>query len=132
MRNMAEIKYTVEGPTDRLIIHSQENLGDAVFNTNCGTIVVDQFVFFGHKVMILTGTHDYNQFGYDRAHTWPKYQENHIHLKEGVWIASGAIVLGPCVIGANSVVAAGSVVLPGEYPDRVILAGNPARIIKEI
>ena len=52
------MRYTVEGPTERLIIHSEENLGDAVFNTNCGTITLDPFVFFGHKVMILTGSHD--------------------------------------------------------------------------
>lgn len=124
--------YTVEGPKERLIINSEENLGDAVFNTNCGTITIDQFVFFGHKVMILTGTHDVNEFGHDRAFNWPKYKDNHIHLKEGVWVASGAIVIGPCVIGANSVVAAGSVVLPGEYPEKVILAGNPAKIVRSI
>ena len=126
------MRYTVEGPTERLIIHSEENLGDAVFNTNCGTITLDPFVFFGHKVMILTGSHDPHEFIHDRAHTWPKYQDNHIHLKQGVWVASGAIVLGPCVIGEHSVVAAGAVVLPGEYPDKVILGGNPAKIIKEI
>lgn len=126
------MKYTVEGPEERLIIHSKENLLDAVFNTNCGTITLDPFVFFGHKVMILTGSHDVHEFGHDRTHNWPKYQENHIYLKEGVWVASGSIIIGPCTIGRDSVVAAGSVVLPGEYPDRVVLAGNPAKIVKEI
>lgn len=126
------MKYTIEGPEERLIINSKENLLDAVFNTNCGTITLDPFVFFGHKVMILTGTHDIYEFGYDRGHSWPKYQENHIYLKEGVWVGSGAIIIGPCTIGKDSVVAAGSVVLPGEYSDRVVLAGNPAKIVKEI
>jgi acetyltransferase-like isoleucine patch superfamily enzyme len=124
--------WTLEGPSERLIIHTKENLVDATFNTNGGTITIDPLVFFGHKVMILTGSHDPEEFGHDRAHNWPKYIENHIHIKEGVWVASGAIVIGPCVIGKDSVVAAGSVVLPGEYPDKVILGGNPARIIKTI
>jgi len=54
-----------------------------------------------------------------------------ILIKEGAWIASRVIILKNCVIGKNSVVAAGSVVTK-DIPDNVMVAGVPAKILKKI
>ena len=45
-----------------------------------------------------------------------------------VWIASGARVLKGARIGRDSVVAAQSVVLAGEYPSNSLVAGAPATV----
>jgi len=54
-----------------------------------------------------------------------------ITLKRGVWIGDSAIVCKGVTIGENSIVGAGSVVTR-DVPANVIVAGNPARIIKEL
>jgi acetyltransferase-like isoleucine patch superfamily enzyme len=54
-----------------------------------------------------------------------------IELGENVWIGDGAIVCKGVTIGANSVVAAGAVVAR-DVPADVIVAGNPARVVKEL
>ncbi len=54
-----------------------------------------------------------------------------IHIKKNCWIGAGATILRGVTIGENSVVGAGSVVTK-DVPDNVIVAGNPANIIKNI
>ena len=59
-----------------------------------------------------------------------------VHLKmkpvligENCFIGMNSIVLKGTTIGKNSIVGAGSVVC-GKFPENVVIAGNPARIIK--
>ena len=53
-----------------------------------------------------------------------------IKIGNNVWIGWNSTILKGVEIGDNSIVAAGSVVLAGNYPAGVLLAGNPAKIIK--
>lgn len=53
-----------------------------------------------------------------------------ILIGEGCFIGVNSIILKGTSLGKNVVVGAGSVVC-GTFPDNVIIAGNPARIIKE-
>lgn len=52
-----------------------------------------------------------------------------IKIGDGCFIGANSIILKGTKLGKNCVVGAGSVV-SGHFPDNVILAGNPARIIK--
>jgi acetyltransferase-like isoleucine patch superfamily enzyme len=52
-------------------------------------------------------------------------------LKKGCWVGANAIILPGVTIGENSVIAAGSVVTKS-IPDRVVAAGSPARVIRQI
>jgi acetyltransferase-like isoleucine patch superfamily enzyme len=54
-----------------------------------------------------------------------------IVIEDDVWIGCNAIILKGVHIGRSSVVAAGSVVTK-DVPEKVLVAGNPARIIREV
>jgi acetyltransferase-like isoleucine patch superfamily enzyme len=52
-------------------------------------------------------------------------------IEDQVWIAAHAVILKGVTIGRGSVVGAGAVVT-SDIPPRVVVAGNPAKIIKSI
>lgn len=52
-----------------------------------------------------------------------------IKIGDGCFIGANSIILKGTTLGRNVVVGAGSVV-HGEFPDNVIIAGNPAKIVK--
>ncbi len=54
-----------------------------------------------------------------------------VTIGNNVWIGWGAIVLKGVTIGDNSIVAAGAVVV-NDVPENVIVAGNPAKVVKSI
>jgi len=54
-----------------------------------------------------------------------------IILEKGVWIGDSAIVCKGVHIGRNSIVAAGAVVTKN-VPPNVIVAGNPAKVVKKL
>ena len=54
-----------------------------------------------------------------------------ITVGDGCWIGMSSLILGGAHIGSGTVVAAGSVVLAGTYPENVLLAGVPAKIHKK-
>ena len=58
-----------------------------------------------------------------------KESGNDIIIGSGVWIGSNAVIIGPCVIGDNSVIAAASVVV-NNVDKNCIVAGTPAKLIK--
>jgi acetyltransferase-like isoleucine patch superfamily enzyme len=54
-----------------------------------------------------------------------------VRIKDNVWIGMGAVILKGVTIGENSVVAAGAIVTK-DVPPNVVVAGNPAKIVKEL
>mgnify|MGYP000149956301 CR=1 FL=1 len=53
-----------------------------------------------------------------------------VSIGDGAWIGIGAVIVGDVTIGANSVVAANSVVR-GDVADGVVVAGDPAVVVRE-
>jgi acetyltransferase-like isoleucine patch superfamily enzyme len=54
-----------------------------------------------------------------------------IRIGDGSWIGARVTVLDGTVVGANSVIAAGAVV-KGTFPPHSLLAGIPARVIRDL
>ena len=92
-------------------------------------VIIERHVFTGHNILLLTGSHDYTKFGMERIKAGNLGGPITIH--EGVWLASGCIVYGPCEIGKHSVIGAGAVVT-GNVPPYAFVAGVPGRCIKKI
>lgn len=124
-------QYSVHGDPARLRIAATATVNDALFNVSGGDITVGEWAFFGHRVLILCGEHDVTRFGAQRKSAI-EHHGHDITIGEGAWIASGAIVLGPCVIGEHAVVAAGSVVTADGVDPYTVVAGNPARVLRRI
>lgn len=54
-----------------------------------------------------------------------------IEIKNNVWVGAKCTFLDGAFVGSNSVIAAGALV-KDKFPNNVLIAGVPARIIKEI
>ena len=107
-------------------------LGRNVFiNQNCrfydlGGLDIGDDAMISPNVSLITAGHPLDP-AQRRAATIGKP----IVIGRNVWIATGAIVLGGVTIGDNAVVAAGSVVTK-DAPANCLVAGNPARVLREI
>jgi acetyltransferase-like isoleucine patch superfamily enzyme len=66
-----------------------------------------------------------------RRHDWSNTEMAPLRICEGAWIGARSIILKGVTIGAGAVVGMGSVVTK-DVPPRTIVAGNPARVIREI
>lgn len=105
-------------------------INDLLINTRSGHVTIKKNCFFGHRCMLLTGNHDYSKTGFDRLTAVPDSGRD-ILIEQGVWLGSGVTVLGPCHIGENAVIAAGSLVID-DVPANTIVAGHPAKPVRYI
>ena len=85
-------------------------------------------------VLIGSGVHFYcSNHRYDNPHVpiidQGHYDSKEIVLRRGCWIGANAVILPGVTVGYNSVVGAGSI-LTQDVPERVVVAGNPAKVIK--
>lgn len=123
---------TVWGDEERLHISELAAVDVCFFNTNSGNITIGDYTFAGSGVSILAGSHDEKLTGLLRRDAELK-EGCDILIGNGVWLASGSIVLGPAIIEDHAVIAAGAVVTPGtRVPAGTIYGGVPAKEIGRI
>lgn len=103
-------------------------IGSGYINSNA-QIVCNESVTLGNGVAIADGVlirdcddHDIQYEGYEK--TAP------VVIGNRVWIGQRAVILKGVTIGDNAIVAAGSVVTK-DVPANTIVAGVPARVIRE-
>jgi acetyltransferase-like isoleucine patch superfamily enzyme len=118
----------IHGSEDRVTLGSGVVVNDAVLNVASGCITIGEHSFCGHGVALLTGTHQISKHDDARQKAVPDSGRD-IIIGKGVWIASYATVLGPCVIGDNAVVAAGAIVTSDMVEAGTIVGGIPARVM---
>lgn len=88
-------------------------------------IIIEENVAIGQNVIIRdSDIHHIIIDGKEIPNTAP------IHIGKNVWIGTSAIILKGVTIGNGAVVAAGAVVSK-DVPCGCIVAGNPAKVIKE-
>lgn len=118
------------GGIDRVTLGAQVVLVNTLLNVSSGRISIDDHSFFGHNVMLLTGTH-FTEAQDSARQDFPTTGRD-IVIGQGVWVASGATVIGPCVIEDHVVVGAGAVVTGGVLKRGWLYAGVPARAIRQL
>lgn len=111
-----------------------------VFGDDCGissgvTIAIGSEIICGDRVRIAMGTHVAGYGGHPldpdlRAADFPDDVPEPIHIGSDAWIASGCFIRGGVSIGEAAIVAARSVVTR-DVPAGALVAGNPARVIRE-
>jgi maltose O-acetyltransferase len=112
---------------------SNTSVGDRFYaNTGCifldsAPVTIGDRVLFGPAVQLLAATHPLE--AELRAQSL-EYAEP-ISIGDDVWLGGGAIVLPGVTIGDRAVVGAGSVVTR-DVPADVVVAGNPARVIRSL
>ncbi len=104
----------VIGRGSHIVAHQSVKIGDDVFT--------------GPYVYITDQNHGYEDPQVPIGRQWPRNQT--VSIGAGTWLGAGAIILPGTRIGRNVVVAAGSVVR-GDVPDRCVVAGVPARVVRE-
>jgi acetyltransferase-like isoleucine patch superfamily enzyme len=98
--------------------------GNVIIYANAAVTIGDNTIVALNTVFH-TSTHDAND------HPMWKYRiDKPVSIGKHVWIGVGSIILPGVIIGDYAVVGAGSVVT-ANVPEGAIVAGNPARIIKQ-
>lgn len=106
------------------------NVGKNVFiNSGCkfqdqGGITIGDGTLIGHNVVLATLNHDMNPE--KRSNMIPKP----IVIGKNVWIGSNATIIPGVTIGDGAVIGAGSVVTKN-VPENTVVAGVPAKFVKE-
>jgi maltose O-acetyltransferase len=108
-------------------------IGDHVFLNVLCTILDCNEVHIGHHVMIGPGVQIYTAAHLLQAE--PRIQgweiAKPVVIEDNVWLGGSAILLPGVRIGRNAVVGAGAVV-SRSVPANTVVAGNPARVIREV
>ena len=92
------------------------------------SIQIGDDVYTGPYVYITDQNHSYADPDTPIGRQWPVNAA--VSIGAGTWLGAGAVILPGACIGRNVVVAAGSVVR-GTVPDYCVVAGVPARIVRE-
>lgn len=97
----------------------------------CEGVTIEDDVFVGHNVTFINDKFPRatNQDG--QLQSEQDWKVETTLIKKGASIGSGTTILSSVVIGENAMVGAGSVVTR-DVPDNSIVAGCPAKIIKQI
>ena len=100
------------------------NFGGNVYLHADEKIEIGDNTIIGYGTIIHTSTHDP-----ESNPVWSFRIDRPIKIGKDVWIGTGAIIMPGVIIEDYAIVGAGSIV-NANVPERAIVAGNPAKIIR--
>lgn len=125
--------------------HASVSIGDRTF-IGASSIFCATEIKIGNDVLISFGAaiadHDSHSIifehrkqdvvnWYDGKKDWTHVKSRPVMISDKVWIGMHAILLEGVTIGEGAVVGAGSVITK-DVPAYVVVAGNPARVVRRI
>lgn len=88
-------------------------------------IEIGENVYIGPKVSIISKNHDFENY--------TKYtDDNPVRIGKNCWLATGCIILSGVSLAEHTIVGAGAVVTHSFTETNIVIAGNPAKIVKTI
>ncbi|HEY0404617.1 MAG TPA: acyltransferase [Pyrinomonadaceae bacterium] len=96
----------------------------------CEGVYLEDEVFVGHNVSFINDKYPRATRAGGGLQTAADWQVEPTVVRRGASIGTGATILGGLEIGARAIVGAGAVVTKNVPPDSIV-AGNPARVIKQ-
>jgi acetyltransferase-like isoleucine patch superfamily enzyme len=96
----------------------------------CEGVTIEDHVFVGHHVVFINDPYPRATTEDGHAQTEVDWEVIPTRVQQGASIGSGAVILCGVTIGEEAMVGAGSVVTR-DVPSRTIVAGNPARILRQ-
>ena len=94
---------------------------------DCNVVRLGDNVLLGPKVQIYTAHHPLEP----EVRSTLVEMASPVTIGDGVWVGGGAIICPGVRVGPGSTIGAGSVVTR-DIPERVLAAGNPCRVIREL
>ena len=95
----------------------------------CEGVTIEDEVFIGHNVNFINDSYPRAANPDGSLQTEADWKVEPTLVKKGASIGTGSIILANITIGERAIVGAGSVVTK-DVPDRAIVAGNPAKVIR--
>lgn len=97
----------------------------------CEGVSIEDNVFIGHGVTFTNDSYPRATTADGGLQTEADWKVEKTVVKRGASVGSGSTILSNVIIGENAIVGAGSVVTRNVPPD-VIVAGNPAKVLRVI
>jgi acetyltransferase-like isoleucine patch superfamily enzyme len=97
----------------------------------CEGVTIEDEAFIGHGVMFINDRYPRSTTDAGALQTETDWRVVSTVIQKGASIGSNATILCGVTVGASAIVGAGSVVTK-DVPSGVIVAGNPARVIRKI
>ncbi len=101
------------------------------------TVYIGNNVSIAHNSYISSANHLFDlvdipimQQGYDDKKVLYNDKSYNIVIEDDVWVASNCTLLAGVHLQKGCIVAAGTIVISGIYPEYSIIAGNPAKVLK--
>jgi maltose O-acetyltransferase len=116
------------GNSDNIVLGVDCSINYLVTLQGYGKIIIGDHVVFSPYVQVLDAGLDIE---YLIKHGQRVHASKSVIIGSNSWIATGAIILPGVQIGCNCLVGAGSVVTKS-FPDNSVIAGNPAKLIRNI
>lgn len=133
-RNSTIGKYTImrasssyKFPGEGIKIGHDFCCGDFSFFGAAGGITIGNDVQIGQAVRFHAQNHKYNGMGLIRLQG---VENKRIIIGDNCWIGSGTVILAGVTIASGCVIGANSVVTKS-FPENCVIAGNPAKVIKQ-
>jgi len=117
---------TVNNLVGDVIIGDRTRIG--MSNVLIGPICIGNDVIFAQNIVLSGLNHGYEDIEKPPANQ--KTTQSEIIVENDVWLGANCVIVAGVTIGKHSVVAAGSIVTKNVPPFSVV-AGNPAKIIKQ-
>ena len=119
------LRVSIVNP-EKVKIGDHTHLGEGVHLIGGGNLTIGQWCQIANNSIITTSGHRV-----DGGHYYSRIVFKDVEIGNNVWIGSNSIILPGVKVGENSVIGAGAVVTK-DVPANSIVAGVPAKIIKDI